>query len=254
MRQPRACDVLIDDGVLILWGGFKRFSHFLVSTLQCHTVLRVSIFPVFASLLVVLGAAGAYPTDIHSREPSNAPIDVGTQSRILVTESPKEGDHCQTQPLGRPDSSASFKCEKKKYTGREICLAAQKGVNLYRMGETRGRKEYPQRFINDGRKFADGCPEDCNLSEYPLKKKTPYDGGPLNKTQGDERVIYYYQDGDTGYDGNPRVIYCGIMTHEGAGKGLLLYIVSTAESAYIWAGIIGVDGGFLLFGITTVQV
>ncbi|KAF6807443.1 hypothetical protein CSOJ01_08172 [Colletotrichum sojae] len=78
-------------------------------------------------------------------------------------------------------------------------------------------KEYPQ-FINDGREFADGCPEDRNLSEYPLKKKTPYDGGRLNKNQDDERVIYYYEDGDTGYDGNPRVIYCGKVTHEGAGK------------------------------------
>ncbi|KAF6832195.1 guanyl-specific ribonuclease N1 [Colletotrichum plurivorum] len=116
-------------------------------------------FSVLASLLVVLGAAGAHPTEIEPREPSNAPIDLE----------------------GRPDSSASFKCGKKKYTGREIYLAAQKGVNLYRAGETRGRKEYPHRFINDGRKFADGCPEDRNLSEYPLKKKTPYDGGRLNK-------------------------------------------------------------------------
>lgn len=46
-----------------------------------------------------------------------------------------------------------------------------------------------------------------------------YDGGKNNVKQGDERVVYYWKDGDIDYQGNPNVVYCGIMTHQGAAKG-----------------------------------
>lgn len=54
--------------------------------------------------------------------------------------------------------------------------------------------------------------------EYPLKVPT-YDGGKSNTNTGEERVVYYWKQGDESYDGNPNVIYCGVMTHTGAPTG-----------------------------------
>lgn len=48
---------------------------------------------------------------------------------------------------------------------------------------------------------------------------SPYDGGKNNVKQGDERVVFYYEDGEISYEGNPRVYFCGIMTHKGAPSG-----------------------------------
>ena len=46
-----------------------------------------------------------------------------------------------------------------------------------------------------------------------------YDGGKSNTNTGQERVVYYWKSGDESYDGNPNVIYCGIMTHTGVPSG-----------------------------------
>ena len=54
--------------------------------------------------------------------------------------------------------------------------------------------------------------------EYPVKVPT-YDGGKSNTNAGEERVVYYWKDGDVSYDGNPNVLYCGMMTHKGAPSG-----------------------------------
>ncbi|KDN71933.1 putative guanyl-specific ribonuclease F1 [Colletotrichum sublineola] len=159
-------------------------------------------FSASATLLVLLGTVNGLPANIEARVPSNAPIDL----------------------FNRPDSSKSFKCGDKTYTGHEIYLAAQRGTNLYLAGETRGRNQYPHPFPNDDSKgntlkFPKECPADDSRYEFPLMNGSPYDGGKNNVKQGDERVVYYYEDGETSADGNPQVYYCGIMTHKGAPSG-----------------------------------
>jgi len=80
--------------------------------------------------------------------------------------------------------------------------------------------KYPHAINNDDSKghklvFLPNCPADMNRMEYPLKKGKTYNGGKNNKKQGDERVVYYYdQSGNNAK--NPTVTYCGIITHKGA--------------------------------------
>lgn len=87
--------------------------------------------------------------------------------------------------------------------------------------------QYPHPFPNDDYKgvklnFPKDCPADDSRYEFPLMNGSPYDGGKNNVKQGDERVVFYYEDGEISYDGNPQVYYCGIMTHKGAATGGLL--------------------------------
>jgi hypothetical protein len=85
--------------------------------------------------------------------------------------------------------------------------------------------QYPHSFPNDDSKgvkltFPKDCPaNDDSRYEFPLMNGSPYDGGKNNVKQGDERVVFYYEDGEISYDGNPQVYYCGIMTHKGAAPG-----------------------------------
>ncbi|KAF4908444.1 hypothetical protein CGCVW01_v012252 [Colletotrichum viniferum] len=51
--------------------------------------------------------------------------------------------------------------------------------------------------------FPKGCPADDSRYEFPLMNGSPYDGGKNNVKQGDERVVFYYEDGEISYDGNP---------------------------------------------------
>ncbi|KAJ0341581.1 hypothetical protein KNSL1_011064 [Colletotrichum chrysophilum] len=86
------------------------------------------------------------------------------------------------------------------------------------------RNQYPHPFPNDDSKgvklnFPKDCPADDSRYEFPLMNGSPYDGGKNNVKQGDERVVFYYEDGEISYDGNPQVYYCGIMTHKGAATG-----------------------------------
>ncbi|KAJ0352268.1 hypothetical protein COL154_012598 [Colletotrichum chrysophilum] len=159
-------------------------------------------FSISASVLVLLGVASGLPIELEARVPSNAPINLHNG----------------------PDSSGSFKCGDKTYSGHEIYLAAQRGTNLHLVGETRGRNQYPHPFPNDDSKgvklnFPKDCPADDSRYEFPLMNGSPYDGGKNNVKQGDERVVFYYEDGEISYDGNPQVYYCGIMTHKGAATG-----------------------------------
>ncbi|WDK22047.1 guanyl-specific ribonuclease N1 [Colletotrichum graminicola] len=159
-------------------------------------------FSASASLLVLLGTANGLPTELEARVPLNTPIDL----------------------VNGPSSSQSFKCGDKTYTGHEIYLAAQRGTNLYLVGETRGRNKYPHPYPSDDSKgntlkFPNDCPADVNRYEFPLRNKSPYDGGRTNVNHGDERVVYYYEEGEISLDGNHRVYYCGIMTHKGAPSG-----------------------------------
>ncbi len=82
---------------------------------------------------------------------------------------------------------------------------------------------HPHAFDNDNSKgnllkFPAGCPADTNRQEFPLKNPV-YDGGKNNRSQGNERVVYYWKPGDLDSAGNPNAIYCGIMTHTGAPVG-----------------------------------
>ena len=53
-----------------------------------------------------------------------------------------------------------------------------------------------------------------------MKKGSVYKAGPNNKSQGDERVIYYWDESSRSSDGKPNVYFCGLVTHEGAnGQG-----------------------------------
>jgi hypothetical protein len=84
--------------------------------------------------------------------------------------------------------------------------------------------KYPHPFDKDDSKgvkltFPKECPADDSRYEYPLMNGSPYDGGKNNVKQGEERVVFYYEDGEISYDGNPQVYYCGIMTHTGAQPG-----------------------------------
>ncbi|KAI1764643.1 Ribonuclease/ribotoxin [Hypoxylon sp. FL1150] len=123
-----------------------------------------------------------------------------------------------------PALSASLTCGTKTYSGKDIYLAAQYGVNLAAIGETSGKAKYPHPFNNDDSKgnklkFPADCPADKNRKEYPLANGKVYNGGKSNSNQGDERVVYYEEPGEIGSDGHPLVYYCGIMTHHGAPTG-----------------------------------
>ncbi|KAI1403207.1 hypothetical protein F4819DRAFT_236232 [Hypoxylon fuscum] len=162
--------------------------------------MKVSIATAFYLLSTL---ANAIPVDTETRAtPSNAPITL------------ENG----------PNASDSLTCGTKTYTGHEVYLAAQHGVNLGLVGETRGKAKYPHPFDNDDSKgnkltFPKDCPADENRKEYPLKNGGVYDGGKSNTNQGDERVVYYEEPGEIGNDGHPLVYYCGIMTHHGAPTG-----------------------------------
>lgn len=64
------------------------------------------------------------------------------------------------------------------------------------------------------------CPKnDDARKEYPLKVGDRYDRGQNNRNQGDERVVYYHEEGEISYGGSPQVYFCGIITHIGAAAG-----------------------------------
>lgn len=182
-------------------------------------------------------------------------------------------DQFQNQLYNGPDHSDTFKCGNNRYTGKDIYLAAQRGTNLYLVGETRGSTflecfifsfyplltltssciqafistvpqasqsfaavshsmltptleyGYPHSFKSDDSlprklKFPKECPaNDDSRMSFPLKRRKPYDGGPNNLNTGEERVVFYYEDGEISNDGNPQVYYCGIMTHIGTSRG-----------------------------------
>ncbi|KAI1745288.1 hypothetical protein F4680DRAFT_401694 [Xylaria scruposa] len=160
-------------------------------------------FSATTAFVFALGVVHALPAEVESRgTPSNAPITL---------------EH-------EPDQSKSFKCGTHTYTGHDIYIAAQRGVALQEIGETRGKHKYPHAFDNDDSKghklnFPSWCPADKNRQEFPLINNGPYDGGKNNVKQGDERVVYYYEDGEVDNDGHAMAYYCGIMTHVGAPSG-----------------------------------
>ncbi|KAL8938350.1 MAG: hypothetical protein Q9211_003250 [Gyalolechia sp. 1 TL-2023] len=155
-----------------------------------------------SSLATILSLVTAAPSGLEIRiDPGNRPINLANG----------------------PDFDKTFECGTHSYTGKEIYLSAQRGINLQRAGETRGKHKYPHSFENDDSKgnklqFPDDCPADTNRQEFPLMSP-PYDGGKNNVKQGDERVVYYWTPGDIDYTDNPNAKYCGIMTHVGAPPG-----------------------------------
>ncbi|KAI1077654.1 hypothetical protein F5B20DRAFT_592692 [Whalleya microplaca] len=158
----------------------------------------------FTSVLYFLGAVNALPAfEIDARQVSNKPITL------------KNG----------PDPNDNLQCGDNEYSGRDIYLAAQYGINLALVGETRGRNKYPHTFDHDSSKgntlkFPKECPEnDDARKEYPLQVNGRYDGGKNNVKQGDERVVYFHKDDETDIEGHALVYYCGIMTHVGAPAG-----------------------------------
>ncbi|KAK7936172.1 hypothetical protein PG985_001667 [Apiospora marii] len=151
--------------------------------------MQLSLAQVFVA---VLGVAHALPAELEVRgTPSNAPVTF---------------DHL-------PDSSKSFQCGGKTYTGHDIYISAQRGVALQEIGETRGIDKGHQ--LN----FPSYCPEDTDRMEFPLFHNGPYDGGKNNQKQGDERVVYFYEPGEVDNNGHAKATYCGIMTHVGAASG-----------------------------------
>lgn len=95
---------------------------------------------------------------------------------------------------------------------------------LQEIKETRGKNKYPHSFDHDDSKghklqFPAYCLEDKDRMEFPLVLKGPYDGGRNNAKQGDERVVYFYEDGEVDNNGHAKATYCGIMTHVGAPTG-----------------------------------
>jgi hypothetical protein len=106
--------------------SFARLPYYLTITMK---------FSISASLFVLLGVASALPTEIEARDPSNDPIDVSG------SEPPRT--HSLTIPIqliNGPDSSKSYQCGDHTYTYDDIYIAAQRGTNLYLVGETRGSK------------------------------------------------------------------------------------------------------------------
>ncbi|KAL1983253.1 hypothetical protein VTN96DRAFT_351 [Rasamsonia emersonii] len=125
-----------------------------------------------------------------------------------------------------PPHNEKFQCGGNTYTGYDIYVAARYGLSLYLAKQTRGRNKYPESFYSDDSKgvklhFPPDCPADHSRYSFPLKKGgVPYNGGPNNRNQGDERVVYYYEDGEIDGDTkHPKAYYCGIMTHKGAAVG-----------------------------------
>ncbi|KAF1962510.1 Ribonuclease/ribotoxin [Byssothecium circinans] len=155
-----------------------------------------------AIFLALLGATSALPAELESRAVTNDPISF----------------------TNGPSLTQSFTCGGIKYTGKDIYNAAQKGTNLHIGKETRGKKLYPHPFDKNDSKgvklvFPKECPADKDRYEYPLKKNSVYDGGKSNQSQGDERVVFYYEDGEVDDKKVNKVYYCGIMTHKGAAPG-----------------------------------
>ncbi|KAI8943724.1 hypothetical protein NX059_001703 [Plenodomus lindquistii] len=166
-------------------------------------------FSVATSLVFLLGIAAALPANI---------TDGGddTDSFEILLSNPIEF-------LQAPSQSAKKPCGGHDYSGKDILLAAQKGVDLQLTGQTRGKAKYPHPINNNDSKghklvFLPNCPPDLNRMEYPLFKGRAYDGGKNNRKAGDERVVYYYQKGKRGSGGKPKVTYCGLITHKGAKK------------------------------------
>ncbi|KAH8658168.1 hypothetical protein BX600DRAFT_439339 [Xylariales sp. PMI_506] len=157
------------------------------------------------TLSLLLGIASALPAELDVRAggtPSNNPI---------------------TFENG-PATAASFVCGTHTYSGQDIYIAAQRGVALQEIKDTRGRNKYPHAFDKNDSKgntltFPAECPADKNRQEFPLMNGSPYDGGKNNVKQGDERVVYYYEEGEIDDNGNAKAYYCGIMTHVGAPTG-----------------------------------
>ncbi|KAL9608846.1 MAG: hypothetical protein Q9167_006332 [Letrouitia subvulpina] len=160
--------------------------------------MKLSYSSLIAFLL--LGAAVAAPNKLEQRGPSNAPINL---------------DHAL-------EEGEIKECGGNFYDEQQVYLSIQHAVNLQLVDETRGKPKYPHPIDKDDSKgnklnFPDYCPADTNRMEYPMKVPT-YDGGKSNTNYGQERVVYYWK-GDTSYDGNPNVIYCGMITHTGAPVG-----------------------------------
>ncbi|KAK7545691.1 hypothetical protein IWX49DRAFT_333427 [Phyllosticta citricarpa] len=118
------------------------------------------------------------------------------------------------------DPDGSYKCGDKTYSGHEIFLAAQYGVNLLNADERRGKGRYPQSFNDDaesrGIKFPSYCPANSMRYEFPLANGLSYNGGPDDTNAGNERVVFFYRDGDVGFDNHPVASFCGIVTRKGA--------------------------------------
>ncbi|KAH8727795.1 hypothetical protein GQ44DRAFT_769861 [Phaeosphaeriaceae sp. PMI808] len=157
-------------------------------------------FSITASLLVLLGVASALPADLEIRAVKH--------DRITLKNAP----------------SGSKVCGGKTYSANDILIAAQYGTNLHIAKETRGKAQYPHPFDKDDSKgnkltFPKECPADKNRYEYPLANGKYYDGGKSNKNAGDERVVFYYEDGEIDNNKVNLVYYCGIMTHKGAPTG-----------------------------------
>jgi hypothetical protein len=86
--------------------------------------------------------------------------------------------------------------------------------------------KYPHKYpYNESKKVKLEFPKECppkmgeNRQEFPLIHNGPYNGGPNNEKQGQERVVYYWDRTQVAYDGNPIVYYCGMITHTGAVTG-----------------------------------
>ncbi|KAK8164434.1 hypothetical protein IWX90DRAFT_416208 [Phyllosticta citrichinensis] len=118
------------------------------------------------------------------------------------------------------DPDGSYHCGDKIYSGHEIFLAAQYGINLLNADERRGKERYPQSFDDGtesrGIKFPSYCPANSMRYEFPLASGLPYNGGPDDKNAGDERIVFFYRNGDVGFDNHPVGSFCGIVTRKGA--------------------------------------
>ncbi|KAK8155507.1 hypothetical protein BC567DRAFT_236862 [Phyllosticta citribraziliensis] len=137
------------------------------------------------------------------------------------------------------DPDGSYHCGDKIYSGHEIFLAAQYGINLLNADERRGSKSgipkiwvvlsnldvspeelYPQSFDDGtesrGIKFPSYCPANSMRYEFPLANGLPYNGGPDDTNTGDERIVFFYRNGDVGFDNHPVGSFCGIVTRKGA--------------------------------------
>lgn len=135
-----------------------------------------------------------------------------------------------------PDPDGMFKCGDKSYSGHEIYLAVQYGINLLVADQTRGSKsitpgsclatyaspvgQFPQTFNSSAASQTivptSYCPANNMRYDFPLANGLAYNGGPNDTNAGDERVVFFYRSGDISYDSHPVGYYCGIVTRKGA--------------------------------------
>ncbi|KAK8181756.1 hypothetical protein HDK77DRAFT_486240 [Phyllosticta capitalensis] len=119
-----------------------------------------------------------------------------------------------------PDPDGMFKCGDKSYSGHEIYLAVQYGINLLVADQTRGMGQFPQTFNSSAASQTivptSYCPANNMRYDFPLANGLAYNGGPNDTNAGDERVVFFYRSGDISYDSHPVGYYCGIVTRKGA--------------------------------------